>query len=339
MIGQDTKEVERKVITILKVLANEPKPLGGTVIARRLGERGIFLGERAVRYHLKLMDERGLTEPNGAKGGRIITPLGRQELDSALVGDKVGLVISKIELLAYQTTFNLRSGTGQVPINTTVIPADVFPNALEAMEETFSAGLCAGDLVIVARSGERLADMIVPKDMMAFGTICSIVVNGCLLKAGIPMDSRFGGLLELQDGQPSRFVELVEYAGSSLDPSVIFITGKLTRINQAVRTGNGRISANFREIPAISRSQAEKVAIQLRKWRMSGIYVLGEVSEPVCEIPVGLNKVGVVLLGGLNPVAAAVESGIQGVNQAMSGVVEYKALCPFTDVLKEYRRR
>jgi repressor of nif and glnA expression len=72
---------------------------------------------------------------------------------------------------------------------------------------------------------------------------------------------------------------------------------------------------------------------------MSGIYVLGEVSEPVCEIPVGLNKVGVVLLGGLNPVAAAVESGIQGVNQAMSGVVEYKALCPFTDVLKEYRRR
>ena len=338
MIGQDAREVERKVITILKVLASESKPLGGTIIARRLQALGIFLSERAVRYHLKLMDERGLTESIGARDGRAITPLGLEELESALVQDKVGLVISKIELLAYQTTFNLRTGKGLVPINTTLFPQKVFADALETMADTFKAGLCASDLLVTKQPGERLAEMIVPEDMVGMGTVCSIVVNGCLLKSGVPVDSRFGGLLEMRNGKPIRFVELVEYAGTSLDPSEIFITGKLTSVSSAVRDGDGKISANFREIPAVSRSHVEKVEKQMRKWRMSGVFVMGEVSEPVCEIPVGLNKIGAVLLGGLNPVAAAVESGIEGINHAMSGVVDYQSLSPFEDVLKEYKR-
>ena len=338
MIGQDVREVERKVVTILKVLANEPKSLGGTVIARRLRDYGIFLSERAVRYHLKLMDERGLTQSSSARGGRSITPLGLEELGSALVHDKVGLVISKIELLAYQTTFNLRTGKGQVPMNSTLFPQDVFVDALEAMADTFMAGLCASDLINVVQPGERLGDMITSEGMVGISSVCSIVVNGCLLKAGVPVDSRFGGLLEMRDGKPARFVELVEYAGTSIDPSEIFITGKLTSVRSAIQSGDGKISANFREIPAVSRSQVEKVEKQLRKWRMSGIFVMGEVSEPVCEIPVGVNKIGVVLLGGLNPVAAAVESGIQGINHAMSGVVDYQSLRPFEDVLKDYKR-
>lgn len=56
MIGQ-AREVERKIIATLKVLSDSQQPLGGRVIARRLDELGIDLGERAVRYHLKLMDE------------------------------------------------------------------------------------------------------------------------------------------------------------------------------------------------------------------------------------------------------------------------------------------
>lgn len=336
MIGQDAKDVERKVIAILKVLEHETRPLGGTVIARRLQDRGIFLSERAVRYHLKLMDERGLTQSDGARGGRLITARGAEELRSALVQDKVRLVNSKIELLAYQTTFNPRTGKGQVPINTTVFHRDVFPQALEAMAGAFKAGICAGTLVTVAGEGERLGDVVVPEGMVCMGTVCSIVVNGCLLKEGIPIDSRFGGLLEMRNGKPTRFVELVEYAGTSLDPSLIFITGKLTSVRRVLETGDGKISANFREIPAIARSQVEKVSGQLGKWHLRGVFVLGEVSEPVCEVPVGVNKIGIVLLGGLNPVAAAVESGIQGINQAMSGVVDYSRLRAFEDVLEQY---
>ena len=33
----------------------------------------------------------------------------------------------------------------------------------------------------------------------------------------------------------------------------------------------------------------------------------GEVSKSVCEVPVESNEVGMILMGGLNPVAAAVD--------------------------------
>ncbi len=47
----------------------------------------------------------------------------------------------------------------------------------------------------------------------------------------------------------------------------------------------------------------EKNAL-LKKAGINGIMVLGNTSETVCQMHVGLNRVGVVLLGGLNPVSA-----------------------------------
>jgi len=52
----------------------------------------------------------------------------------------------------------------------------------------------------------------------------------------------------------------------------------------------------------------------------------------VCEIPVELNRVGIILLGGLNPVAAAEEAGIEAENHAMSTVTEYQNLIKFWEL-------
>jgi hypothetical protein len=60
--------------------------------------------------------------------------------------------------------------------------------------------------------------------------------------------------------------------------------------------------------------------------------MMGEVSKPVCEVPVEVNKVGVILIGGLNPVAAAVESGIEVENHAMSAIMEYQDLIKFWEL-------
>ncbi len=49
---------------------------------------------------------------------------------------------------------------------------------------------------------------------------------------------------------------------------------------------------------------------------------MGEMSQPVCAVPVRPNKTGIILQSGLNPVAAAVEAGIDVINRAMCGVVE-----------------
>ena len=104
-MGFETQDVERKVLAILQVLGESREALGARIIARRLKDHGIELGERAVRYHLKLMDERGLTRLVG-RDGRLVTDSGIEEIKSALVRDKVGFAMSRIELLAFRTTFD-----------------------------------------------------------------------------------------------------------------------------------------------------------------------------------------------------------------------------------------
>jgi len=331
MIGDESRQVERKVISILKILSEAQQPLGARVIARQLKDYDVDLTERAVRYHLKLTDERGLTDLSGREG-RLITSLGLEELKNALVGDKVGFVITRIELLAFRTTFDWERRVGGVPVNLSFFRKDEFHVALKAMEGAFKAGLCVSDLVAVAGEGEEVGGLIVPEDKVGFATVCSIIVNGALLKAGIPMDSRFGGILQIRNHRPLRFVELIHYAGSSLDPSEIFIRGRMTDVTGIVKEGNGKILANFREIPAQCRSLAETVIAKLREARVQGVIIVGGTSDPVCEIPVDFNKVGIILRGGLSPVAAALEAGIQVDNIAMGGIINYQDLVSFWDL-------
>ena len=325
MIGSDSIGVERKVIAILRVLNESAEPLGARVIARQLKDYGIDLTERAVRYHLKLMDERGLTQGLG-RDGRLITSSGVEELKNALVSDKVGFVINRIELLAFRTTFDWERRSGQVPINISFFPGEKFPRALETMKSAFKADLCVGDLVAVAEEGKKLGEIIIPEGKVGFATVCSIIINGALLKAGIPIDSRFGGILQIRNHKPLRFVELIHYAGSSLDPSEIFIRGKMTSVGEVARKGEGKILANFREIPVQCRPIAETVISRLKEAGLGGLLIMGNTSEPVCEVPVELNRVGMILIGGLNPVAAAEEAGIEAENIAMGSVIDYKQL-------------
>jgi repressor of nif and glnA expression len=328
----ETQGVERKELAIMKILGDSQEPLGARVIAHHLKERGFELGERAVRYHLKLLDERGLTHLVGRRNGRVLTEKGSEEAKSALVKDKVGFAISKIETLAFRTSFNGKKRCGLIPVNVSFFPKEKFARALNAMKPAFEAGLCISDLVAVASEGEPLGEMTVPQGRTGLATVCSIVFNGALLKAGVPMDSRFGGILQLRNHKPLRFVELIDYAGCSLDPSTIFIRARMTSVREVVRKGDGEILGNFREIPAICRPIVEEVVASLSEAGFHGLVVMGDTSEPVCEIPVELNKIGMVLLGGLNPVAAAEEAGIDTDNLAMSTVMEYKDLIKIQEV-------
>ena len=333
MIGEESREVEREKVAILRILGDHPGAIGSNIIARRLKDKyNIELSERAVRYHLRLLDERGLTQKVSRRDGRDITRQGLEELKNAMVADKVGFVIDKIELLSCRASFDINRRQGMVPINISVFPREKFRSALKAMAGAFKAKLCVSDLVAVAEEGERLGDMLVPEGNTGLVTVCSIVVNGALLKEGIPMDSRFGGLLQLKNNEPWRFTELIEYAGSSLDPSEILIASRMTRIREVLSSGDGTILANFREVPAVSIPVVEVVMKKLGEAGIGGLTMMGEVGKPVCEVPVGLNKVGVVLTGGLNPVAAAVEAGINVANIAMGGLIDYKELKSFWDL-------
>ena len=293
---------------------------------------GTRMSERTIRYHLRLMDERGLTRLAGRRDGRVITETGLDELTNARVRDKLGLAISRIEILAFRTTFDPKRKQGLLPVNISLFSKEGFRKALEAMKPAFRAGLCVSELVAVAGAGEKLGEVSVPEGRVGLATVCSIVVNGVLLKNGIPMDSKFGGILQMSKGKPLRFVELIYYSGSSLDPSEAFIQARRTSVRAAARRGDGRILANFREIPAPSRSLVESIVSDFRKADINGVLSMGETSEPVCEVPVDTNKVGLILIGGLNPVCCAQEEGIESENLAMSCVMDYREMKKFSEI-------
>jgi len=328
----DPEDIERKNILMLKILHESSESLGARLIARRMQEHGVRLSERTVRYHLKLMDERGLTKLIGRRDGRIITDMGLDEITNARVQDKLSLSISRIDVLSFRTTFDLKNKSGLVPVNISFFPKDKFKRALFAMKPVFKKKLTVSNRIATARAGHKLGDIVVPEGKIGIATLCSIVINGVLLKHGIPIDSKFGGILQLRNGDPLRFVELIHYAGSSLDPSEIFIRGKMTSVNEVIRKGEGKILANFREIPALSRSLVEELLADFKKAGINGVLAMGEVGDPLAQTNVDINKAGMILVGGLNPIAAAHEEGIEAENKAMSTVMEFSEMVGIEEI-------
>jgi repressor of nif and glnA expression len=331
MIQSAGADTEKKIRAILKVLSESSESLGSITIARKLEQHGIYLSERAVRYHLKITDERGYTLPMG-RDGRRLTQRGTEELRIALAPDQLSFILEKLELLAFLTTFNPKTKTGKLPINTSLFDIGEFPKALKVMKNIFKVGLCVSDLVATAGAGEKLGNVVIPSGKIGLATVCGVTFNGVLLKNGVPMESKFGGVLEIRDSKPFRFTAIINYGGTSIDPSEQYIRARMTSVGDAAKNGSGKILANFREIPAPARTIVEEVIETLRTAGINGIYYLGRMSEPVCQIAVGMNRVGVILLGGLNPVAAAVEAGFTVENVAESGMLEFNQLVNIRDI-------
>jgi len=98
-------ESEHRMIEILRILNDKEKAIGSKVIAEELKTKGYNLGERAVRYHMQILDEKGYTERKGYSG-RVITELGRVKLEKGLIYDQVDFTFSKFEEKIYQTTLD-----------------------------------------------------------------------------------------------------------------------------------------------------------------------------------------------------------------------------------------
>jgi len=332
MRGSSTSaEVERKLLAILRALADSEAPMGARAIANILHAEGIELSERTVRYHLRLMDERGLTK-NLGEPGRLITDRGREEIEHAGVHEKLGFVISKIDTLAYRSTFDMDTKKGKIILNLSFIEEKRFAEALEVMRDVFRAGYCMSELVIVRRAGERVGEVQVPGGMVGFGTVCTVTFNSVLLKRGIPIDSKYAGLLEIYRDKPLRFTHLISYAGTTVDPTEMFTVGGMTRVRDASLLGQGRILASFREVPAAAEADLKSVLQQYRSNGFSGVLASGKPGQPLLEVPVGMDRIGLAVVAGLTPVAALTESGIPVINKAMSTLVEFSEMRPVTEV-------
>ena len=146
-------ESEYRMIEILRVLEKQDKPTGSKVIADELKEKGFNLGERAVRYHMQILDEKGFTEKVGYSG-RVITDLGLEKLEKGLMYDQVDFIYSKIEEMIYLTDFTYMTQKGNVVVNTSTLYNE---ESINIMKEIFESGLSVSPYVDINKdeiSGE-----------------------------------------------------------------------------------------------------------------------------------------------------------------------------------------
>jgi len=317
--------VQRKLIEILRIINENHEPIGARLIADRINERGYPIGERGVRYHLRILDERGLTKRQGYDG-RIITEQGIKELQNALVGDRMGFIITRIERLIYDTTFDLKTGQGNVIINTSIIDKKDIEETLKIMKHVINDGYSFSPYFKLIEEESESSEIDIPEGKMGIATMCSITIDGILLKNGIPVTPKYGGILKLEKGIPTGFEDIIVYDGTSIDPMRIFISKKMTGVLAAVDTGTGKLLANLREIPESAISEAEKVLKSAKGIGIADIAKIGEPGKSVMNAPVAAGKAGVVVYAGTNIMAAVEEMGINVTTYPISTVIDFREL-------------
>jgi len=317
---------------ILKALQDIDATAGAAKIQERLHAAGIRMEPRTIRHYLLEMDREGLTRCVSRRSGRELTEQGRHELKYANIIEKVGFVASRIDSLVYRMTYDLRAKVGTIVSNLAVIPKETLVRALEIMRPVFTRRLAMGTRLAVVPEGENFGSITVPEGQIALGTVCSVTANGILFKQGIPVLSRFGGLMEIRNRKPSRFVALIEYSGTTLDPLEVFIGAGMTRVRDCVRTDSGVMGVSFREIPAAATLAVRQLKDEMDAEGLNGILAIGMPNQPLFDVPVGEGRAGVIVNGGLNPIAALCEAGMQ---------VKFQSLAQVEDVARfeEYNTR
>jgi len=316
---------QRKLMAILKVIHESHAPIGGRLIADRMNARGYVIGERGVRYHLRILDERGLTKRMGYDG-RVITERGINELKNALVGDRVGFIITKIEKFMLDTTFDLKTGQDNVIINISVIDKNDFDKTIEILKTVVHNGNPFSPYVKFMDKGTIISDIEIPEGKTGIATMCSITIDGILLKNGISVSPKYGGILKIKDNKPLCFEDMIAYSGTTIDPMRIFISKKMTRVLDTVNTGSGKLLANLREIPGSALLKAEAILSSVAEARIGGIACVGKPGKSVLNVAVESGKVGIVVYAGTNIMAAVSEMGIKVTNYPISAVIDFKEM-------------
>lgn len=317
--------VQRKLVAILRVIQESQMPVGARLIAYRMNERGYDIGERAVRYHLRLLDAQGLTKRLGYNG-RVITERGKDELHNALVGDRVGFIISRIERLMCDTTFDTGTKQGTVIINMSIIDKNDLGRTMGILKHVIRNGYPFSPYIKLIEEGTVTSDIEIPEGKTGIATVCSTTMDGILLKYGIPVSPKYGGTLKVENKKPVCFEDVIVYSGTTIDPMRVFLSKKMTRVLDTVNTGSGRLLANFREVPGSAILKAKEILGYAVKAGIGGIAGIGEPGKPVLNSAVEAGKAGIVIYAGTNIIAAVSEMGIRVTTYPISTTIDFEEL-------------
>ena len=309
------------MIEILRILSVQEKPTGSKLIADELKNKGFNLGERAVRYHMQILDEKGYTERRGYSG-RVITDLGREKLEKGLIYDQVDFIHSKFEEMIYLTDFNYMEQKGNVVVNTSTIYNE---ESINILEEIFKSGLSVSPYVHLNK--------VENNDEIEVTTICGTTIDGILLNEGIASQLQYGGLLQIEDSRPIKFTDIISYRKTSITPLDAFTNSGLTSVLDVIKTGNGIIPANFRLIPGVSRQKTVDIINKLNKIGINGVIGISDEGKDILGLPVPDGMVGICIIGGIAPFCALKELGQEIDIKIAEEIKDFNALSPITSTI------
>jgi HTH-type transcriptional regulator, global nitrogen regulator NrpRI len=305
---------ERKYIEILRILKEHQDPVGAKRLSELMAERGFILSDRAVQYYLSYLDTMGFTQKVGNQG-RILTAAGREETDNALVDDRIGFIISKLERLAYRSTFDPATGTGDVAYNLSIVKEESLEKVTNAFDEVAHLGCGFFNTYRIIDKDPRI-----PHGSVGVITLCSISMDGVFQRRGIPVRMAFGGRLEIVKGVPGQFLDLIAYRGTTIDPLELFISSGLTSISLFARTKTGIALANVREVPCAAKKQVEET---IRQMNASGFIFPVSMGNKVFNLPHNPYRLSIVAFSGLNYIGNAVEHGIEIKTEIGAGNIRF----------------
>jgi repressor of nif and glnA expression len=308
---------ERKVMEILRILKEHHEPMGAKRLSELLAEHGYVLTDRAVQYYLRYLDEQGFTRKVG-NTGRVLTPLGISETERALVDDRLGFIISRLERLAYRSTFDPSSGTGDVAYNLSIVPESAAEKVADSFDQVIKAGY--GFFSAYARIDR---DPRIPPGHTGFITICSITMDGVLQRMGIPVRVVYGGRLEIVNGTATRFLDLIRYRGTTINPLQLFISAGLTSVNPLITKKSGVGLANVRTIPIPA---AESVKEMIPLMRSCGFLFPLAMGAELLNLPPDPYRLSIASYSGMNLIAHGVELGYSIKTEIGAGTLPFSRI-------------
>ncbi|WP_321420413.1 DUF128 domain-containing protein [uncultured Methanomethylovorans sp.] len=226
----------------------------------------------------------------------------------------------------FRTTFDPVTREGTVIVNLSIIDKKDLHDVMGIFEMAINSGLSVSPYLRVLHEGESIGGMTIEPDKVGFATMCSITIDGILLKKGVLVNPRFGGLVEIKNGTPLRFTNVLTYHSTTIDPLEVLMSQEITSVTEMLKTGSGKILANLREAPMAARDDIDRILSDMMDAGITGILEVGEPNTRILDVPVERDHLGIVVIGGTNPMAIVQEHGIGITTNAMSTVVDIKEL-------------
>jgi len=231
-----------------------------------------------------------------------------------------------IEEYALDASYDPGTDTGSVIYNLSFIRDEDFEDVLPIIRKVFGSGLSVSDHILFAGSGEMVGAVRVPDGCAGVCTVCSITLDAVLLRHGVPLNPIGGGMLEMEDGVPLRFTNIILYRDTTIDPLEMLISQGTTSVLDVTEHGSGKILANIREYHMEAEAMAGELLDEFTACGFTGILDVGAPNVPLLGVAVRPQYLGAVMTGGTNAMAAIRESGYRVATEALKGVMDIKEM-------------